>query len=121
MDNDIEKILITLRNDPNVIAVFLFGSVAKGEAKPLSDTDIAVILDKTDSESEADIGSLYSDRIDLVLFHRLPLHIQFNVLKEGIEIFNKNETHLLEIKKKVLRNYLEISWLYRRISEGVGA
>ncbi|MHA1771747.1 MAG: nucleotidyltransferase domain-containing protein [Candidatus Thorarchaeota archaeon] len=76
IENDDERILVILRNDPNVIAAFLFGSVARGEAKPLSDIDIVGILDQTDSESEADVGSHYYTKT-VILRNREGSHSQY--------------------------------------------
>jgi len=101
---------------PKVVAIFLFGSYVMGAEKPLSDIDLAVVLKEPDAEIEAEVGSMYSEKFDVVLFHRLPLHIQFEVLKYGREIFCRDEDFLLNIKRIVLRNYLETSWLYQRIA-----
>jgi len=117
MDEDLEKVLSELREHPKVVAVYLFGSQARGEATPLSDIDIAVILKDIDPKAEGEVGSLYSKKIDLVLFHRLPLYIQFEVLKEGKELLVKDEEYLEEVKLRVLRDYLEQEWLYRRLKE----
>ena len=115
----LEKIMEQIKTHPKLVAVFLFGSCVKGTDKPISDVDIAVILKDPDPGAEADIGSLYSEKFDIVLFHRLPVYIQFEILKYGEEIFNRDDEHLLEIKRKVLKNYLETSWLYQRIKSEV--
>jgi hypothetical protein len=62
---------------------------------------------------------MYSPSFDVVLFHRLPLHIQFEVLKYGKEIFCRDEKNLLEIKRRVLREYIEMSDMYERIKKRV--
>ncbi|RLG30856.1 nucleotidyltransferase domain-containing protein [Methanosarcinales archaeon] len=115
----LEKMVEQIKTCSKAVAVFLFGSYAKDTEKPLSDVDIAVILKSPDPEAEAEIGSLYSRKIDVVLFHRLPLHIQFEVLKDGREIFSRDDEYLFKIKMDVLRNYLETSWMYQRIASGV--
>ena len=115
----IKKIMEQIKRCPEVIAVYLFGSYAKDTRKPISDIDIAVILENSNAEIEAEIGSLYSPEIDVVLFHRLPLHIQFEVLKYGRELFCRDEALLLEIKMRVLRDYLDTQWLYKRIAQEV--
>lgn len=119
MNEHLEKVLAQIKRHPKVVAIYLFGSYAKGEAKPISDIDIAVVLREEDPITEAEIGSLYSDSIDLVLVHRLPLYIQFEVFKYGKEIFVRDEEYLMEIKRNVLKNYLENSWLYHRIKSKV--
>lgn len=115
----ISKIIEIIKSHPNVIAIYLFGSHAKGEATPLSDIDIAVIMENPTPESEADIGSLSSPEIDVVLFHRLPLHIRYEVFKYGKEVFVRDEERLLEIKLKVMREYLDTVRMYKMISSEV--
>ena len=107
LSEKLSKVIETIRSHPDVIAIYLFGSHAKGEATPLSDVDIAVILDNPNPESEADIGSLISPEIDVVLFHRLPLHIKHEVFRYGKELFVRNEEKLLDIKLRTLREYLD--------------
>jgi hypothetical protein len=116
---ELKKIVEKIKSHPKVVAIILFGSHAKGEQKPISDIDIAVLLNDPTPQDEADLGSLYSDKIDLVLFHRLPLHIQHEVIKHGREIFVGDADYFFEIKLRVLRTYLETSWLYRRIASRV--
>lgn len=123
MKNLTKKVLVNLIEElkryPEVVGVYLFGSYVKNTTTPLSDIDIAVILKDPDPKKEADIGSIYSEKIDLVLFHKLPLHIKFEVLKFGKEIFVKDEEYLFELKLKVLKEYLETRWLYERIKSEV--
>jgi len=119
LNEKISKIIEIIKSHPNVIAIYLFGSHAKGEATPLSDIDIAVILENPTPESEADIGSLSSPEIDVVLFHRLPLHIKYEVLKYGKGIFVRDEEKLLEIKLRVMREYLDTVRMYKMISSEV--
>ncbi len=111
----LNSLIEKIKEFPETLAIILFGSYAKGNAKGISDIDIAVVVRNPDKHTEAEIGSLYSPRFDVVLFHRLPLHIQFEVLKHGKEIFCRDEKSLLEIKRKVLREYLEVSHMYERI------
>ena len=111
----IEKI----KKFPEVLAIILFGSYAKDAAKEISDIDIAVVIRNPDKCMEGEIGSMYSQKFDVVLFHRLPLHIQFEVLKHGREIFCRNEKELLKIKRRVLSEYIEMSDMYERIKRRV--
>jgi len=119
INEGLEKVLEDLKAHPKVIAIYLFGSYAKGCAKPLSDIDVAVIIDKPDPATEAELGSLYSEKLDVVLFHRLPLYIQFEVFRYGKELFVRDADKLFEIRLSVLRGYLEHSWLYRRMEKEV--
>lgn len=85
----------------------------------MSDVDIAVILRNPTAESEAEIASFSSPNTEVILFHRLPLHIKFEVFKYGKELFVRDEEELLQIKMRVMREYLDTTHLYRTISSEV--
>jgi predicted nucleotidyltransferase len=115
----VQRVLAEVQQHPKVVAIFLFGSWARGDQMPISDVDIAVLLDSPDKRDEADIGSMYSPTIDLVLFHRMPVRIQFQVLKEGQPLFVRDEEKLIETTFQVMRQYHEMEWMYRRYYEEI--
>jgi hypothetical protein len=117
LPDEARKIVAAIQIHPKVVAVLLFGSWARGEPSPISDVDIAVILQAPDPDDEAEVGSMYSNKVDVVLFHRLPLHIQFEVLKTGKELFVRDETAYTEVRYSVSRNYLEMTRFYRTMLE----
>lgn len=117
LPDEARKIVAAIQTHPKVVAVLLFGSWARGEPSPISDVDIAVILQAPDPDDEAEVGSMYSNKVDVVLFHRLPLHIQFEVLKTGKELFVRDEAAYAEVRYSVLRNYLEMTRFYRTMME----
>lgn len=116
---EISNLIEIIEEIPQVIAIIIFGSYAKGNHKSISDIDIAVILENPSIELEAEVGSLYSSKIDLVLFHKLPLYIKYEVFKYGEKLFCKDYNKLLEIEREVLRKYLEMSSMYERIKQRV--
>jgi len=119
LSETVQRVIAEVQHHPKVVAVFLFGSWARGEQMPISDVDIAVLLDNPDKRDEADIGSMYSPTIDLVLFHRLPVRMQFQVLKEGQPLFVRDEEKLIETAFQVMRLYHEMEWMYRRYYEEI--
>lgn len=114
-----QRIVAEIQQHPKVVAIFLFGSWARGEQMPISDVDIAVLLDNPDRRDEADVGSMYSPTVDVVLFHRLPLRIQFQVIKEGHPLFVRDDEKLTETIYQVMRQYHEAEWMYRRYYEEI--
>lgn len=119
MKDEIKEIVTKLRKYPKVVAIILFGSTVQNKTKPLSDIDMAVITKNTDKKIEAEIASFSSNIFDVGNFHKLPLYIQFEVLKYGKPIFIKDKNYFLKVKMEVLKNYLEMSSFYERMSKRI--
>ena len=112
----VRKVVEDIKKNEKVVAIILFGSWAKGRVTPLSDIDLAVIIKEPDPKTEAEIGSMCSRMIDISLFHKLPVYIQHSILKDGIVLYLKKEDEdfYKEVVLKVIRNYLEMEWIYRK-------
>ena len=110
----IKSILDELR-DIEVEAIYLFGSYAKGNAKPISDIDICV-LTKRDipKRVKEEILSNSSKKIDISLFWDLPPTIRFRVLKEGKLLYKRDEMVLQRVKVATLKSYLDIQPMIKR-------
>ncbi len=119
VSKELQKVIDELKKHPKVVAAVLFGSWARDEQTPLSDIDVAVFLKDPTPDDEADVGSMYSDDIDLVLFHRLPLYIQFEVLRDGKEIFVKDRQAFDEMIVKTLLRYHEMVDFFKEIEAEV--
>ena len=113
----VDRVVEDLKKYPEVVAIVLYGSYAKGKEKPLSDIDIAVIL--KDQNLEAEVSSFSSNVLDVVPFHRLPLYIKFEVLKHGKVLFLRDREDFTNVKRRILRDYLEMSYLYKRMQRRV--
>jgi len=85
----------------------------------MSDVDLAVLIHKPTKKTESDIACLSSNLLDVVNFHRLPTYIKFEVLKYGRPLFIRDGKYLSEQKTSVIREYLEMSYLYKRMSRRV--
>lgn len=97
-----EKLLKVAEEDGDVLAVVLFGSVARGEVA--RDMDICLVLDpdKMEKINLAKKGLEYSLKFDLDvhLYQELPLYIQVRVLKEGKIELVKDEDRLYDVAIK---------------------
>ena len=121
MNKEIKELVAELKKYPKVLAIILFGSLAKRQVKPLSDIDIAVIIKDGDKKTETEVASYSSNKLDITPFHRLPLYIQFEVLKYGKLLFVRNETYFLKIKRQILREYLDHVYLYEKMKKEIAA
>jgi predicted nucleotidyltransferase len=98
-----------------VIAIFLYGSVARGEEKPLSDIDFCVVTRRGISRGEKERILVHaSPTLDLTLFWDLPLPIRFRVLREGKLLWGEEGLELHRIRRATLRCYREIGRMIRR-------
>lgn len=99
----------------SVIAIILFGSMARGEARPISDIDLCIITRrKIAEEAQIDLLSYGSEKIDISLFRDLPLTLRFRVVKEGITLFCRDPLALHRIRIETVREYLDTAPLIRR-------
>jgi hypothetical protein len=81
------------RGDPRVVAVYLFGSFARGEEGPLSDLDVALLLRFDIPRQEvADLSAEYYDalcrilgteEVSFVLLNGVPLAFGYEVVRSG--------------------------------------
>ena len=101
----IDKIIEPLRKNRDVLTIYLFGSYARGREKPFSDIDICVIADKDANRDE--ILSHSSKKIDISIFHELPLTMRFRVIKEGKLLFSRDELKLHRIIVATIKSYLD--------------
>lgn len=82
-------------SEPAVLAAYLFGSVARGAAGPLSDLDVAVLLSELaddDGDVVGRIGDalcrrLGTDRIDVISLRTSPVPLRYRAVREGILVF----------------------------------
>jgi predicted nucleotidyltransferase len=98
-----------------IIAIFLYGSVSRGEGKPMSDIDLCIVTGKGISRAEKERILVHaSPNLDLTLFWDLPLPIRFRVLKEGRLLWGEEGLELHRIRRSTLRCYREIGRMIRR-------
>ena len=116
---EIDKIIEPLKENRGVVSIHLFGSYARGREKPFSDIDICVIADR-DADRDA-ILSNSSRKIDLSIFHDLPLTMRFRVLSEGKLLFLRDELRLHRITVATIKEYLDFKpHIVRRMERVLG-
>jgi predicted nucleotidyltransferase len=112
--NTIKEIL---EKEQEVLFAYLYGSSAYDHDQPGSDIDIAVYLQpsnvknyikKEDALTTALAIQLHNDQIDLRILNTLPSLLQYNVLKEGIPIFVRNESERVEFETRVMYRFFEL-------------
>ena len=112
-DDLIRQIQSRTGKDPNILAVYLFGSLLKGNAGPESDFDLAVVVDKKKPDSEDTIYELIKDiqfpkNLDLSVVDRAssPLFL-FQIVGKGERIYERNRGDMVKFETFVLHNYYD--------------
>ncbi len=105
----------------DVLAVILFGSVAKGESNSLSDVDICIaLIPKRYNHIEFSHVMLKYSGIadfDINIFQQLPLYIRHRVLKEGRILFCKDEELLYSTALRTAKDFEDFRHIYRSYLE----
>jgi predicted nucleotidyltransferase len=108
--------------DDRVIFAYIFGGLASGEQRPLSDIDIAVYLDsyadKADAKLEI-IGALSevmkTDEIDLVILNDASTSLVGRILKKKRIIVDKQPFLRHSFESLALREFFDFSRIEKDI------
>ncbi len=110
-----------LKRNSDILAVYLFGSRAEGVERPRSDTDIAVLLmshiDKRHYSSYRlrlleELSSFFAGQLDLIILNQVPLLLQFQVLKSGKLLFERDADKRAELEMHMLSRYYDARRYY---------
>jgi len=103
MNNKLEEnIKVYFRDKKEVTAVYLFGSYAKDKARPLSDIDVAILLDNNDRDFLKEKRKDYTVELGRAL--RKDIHpVILNLAGEALlkQIFSKGKCILINDSKKL--------------------
>lgn len=115
-----ETIIQYFAPDRRVIAVYLFGSQARGKAKSASDVDLAVLLaEKPDFDYRLkamdELSGLLQKPVDVVIIDQCGLIMQRQVLKYGIllyELDSRKRKAFEILSRKMYLDFLPAHRLY---------
>lgn len=112
-DNQLAQLIDHLISD-NIKFVCLFGSEATGLSNEFSDVDIALFTGKSEKISIQLqlkyinlIESLLSRQVDIIILDYTSIILSFNVIKEGILIFENRQSKnsFNEFKELIISRY----------------
>lgn len=103
-----------LEADPRIAYGLVFGSVARGDAHAGSDVDVAVGLADGVQFDALAVGGLVSDlerasgrTVDLVLLHEAPPALAYRVFRDGVVIFARDRTAVVDRRVRAVLDYLD--------------
>ncbi len=114
----IEKLIAKAKDDKDILAVMLFGSVARGEQNQNSDIDICLVLMPTKKPynplflSNKRIEYLSQFDLDIHIFQQIPIYIRKRVLKDGKVLFVRDEDMLYEVAFRTAQEFEDFKHIY---------
>jgi len=114
-----EEIAPLFRAYPFIAAVYQFGSTARGQEGPLSDLDIAILVDDKRVPSALDLlrielllayelqKKLSVSEVDLFTLNHQRLPLQYAVVRTGRLIYETDPNCRIRFTQKVIQAYLD--------------
>ena len=121
LQNELKNLAGQAKKKKGVLAIYLFGSVARGHPNAKSDIDICIIpeKEKLGMDSIIEMFGTASPSIDLVNFYRLPIQMRYRVFKEGKSIYEKDRGLVSRIISKTISEYLDMKPGLERIYKAI--
>ena len=129
LDDRIDALARAWSGDPDLAAIYLFGSRAGGRGRPRSDVDLAVVLrEGLDAAarwqkrltliSDA-CQRLGTDAVDLIVLEDAPAPLGHRVLKGGRLLRDPLPRRRADVAERILRCYLDEAYLRRVLDAGL--
>lgn len=132
-DSVLNQLRSYFAGQPDVVAAILFGSLARDDARPDSDVDIAVLLTHEAANRGIDrsrliadlMGLLRRNDVDVVVLNGASPLFQHRVVRDGHVIFARDHTALAEFVIRAIQRYQDTRALRelqrRRLEERLAA
>ena len=96
----VERLSAALAARKEILEAYLFGSHARGKARPDSDIDVAVYIDETladdghwgyRAELTTDLmAALGTNDVDVVVLNKAPILLYHRVLRDGVRLLSRD-------------------------------
>ena len=114
------RALLAERGD--IVAAYLFGSVARGTARPTSDVDVGVLLaadpprtvDGLGLELEGQLERRLGERAQVVVLNRAPCDLIHRVLRDGILLLDRGPGVRIGFEVDARNRYFDLQPFLRR-------
>ena len=102
---------------PGIVAVYLFGSVARGTDRPSSDVDVAVLfeqppparLDGPRLELEGELERVLGRRVDLVVLNQAPADLRVRVLRDGHLLLERDRSRRIAFEVRTRNEAFDLA------------
>ncbi|MCK8817145.1 nucleotidyltransferase domain-containing protein [Natroniella sulfidigena] len=127
-DRVVEIIRKYCSQNQDIVAVYLFGSLARGTFNQNSDVDIALMLNPNLDKLEAfdlkleialDLEKSLGVEVDVVIFSNADLRLKHQIIKGDLIIGKNNKLRVRE-ESKAVTQYLDMRYFYDQYEEQAG-
>jgi predicted nucleotidyltransferase len=110
MNTVVERVVAWAKAQPEILAVYLYGSVVEDRINPLSDLDIALLLRSEVTKQsmwrlEDRWSALWPEVVDLRVLNYAPLIFQFEVTTRGKRLWVAETAKVAEQESLIWRKY----------------
>lgn len=128
-NDEVKQIIEFAKNKP-IEVIYLFGSRAKGEMKPLSDYDFAVLFDDSINSSErfdlkleliVFFSHLFAtDSVDVLDLNSAPVAFRYEAIQPRADIYTKSKIKRDEFEFKTVKEFLDrVYYIKRHTQQGL--
>jgi len=117
----VPKLVSKISQDPDIAALYAFGSSVEGGLRPLSDLDFDLLLSNTLSRPERsekllDLFGVFNDvlctdEVDLVLLNNTPPRFAHSTLKTGELLYASDKAQIIDFFEMTTRHYLDFRFV----------
>ena len=115
-----------MKLDERVVFAYLFGGLARGGQKPLSDVEIAVFLDGTDGLAEYKLAlfdrltdALGTNELDLVILNTVPVSLAGRIVSNRTVLVDKDPFRRHAYESLTLREFWDFGMMVSRIHKAI--
>jgi predicted nucleotidyltransferase len=121
--SDLERVLRGhFERQSNVVAVYLFGSVARGQDRPNSDVDVGVLyraplaatLLAQPYADEAQLSDLFGKPVQIVAMNQAPVDLVHRILREGVLLLDRDPSARIAFEVHARNAYFDLLPTLRR-------
>ena len=130
MDAALAKRLLAdyFRAKPGIAAVYLFGSVAKGTARPDSDVDVGVLYQRAPAptllgqpyQEEADLTESFARPVQVIVMNGAPADLVHRILRDGILVLEPDKSYRIAFEVRSRNEYFDLLPMLREYRKRAG-
>jgi uncharacterized protein len=110
-----------LEHEPNILAAYLFGSVARGTSGEASDVDVALLYETAPRayleqpfDLEAELSGALGRSVQIVALNRAPSDLIHRVLRDGILLVDRDRSKRIAFEVRARNEYFDMQSIWAR-------